>query len=309
MKTNRIICYILILIAISTFFNFKVIENMIDNITTVDWSDPHKECKSLFIDNCQENKNCFWHKNLQKCVNYKNRRNPCDSYNNKFLNNDPYLKNKMCKSIGCIKNDKICLDPLFKNHLEYCYQSKNKDTCNLMKQKCLWNEENNICLSKNDKPLDFCKQFNDINIKYNAKCINKKFRNNFNNCYIDLKRNIFTQDVIPNTGLKSFRKLECEKAGCNFLDLVNQENGLCVSKDLKDEENMCINYYDSSKRINPPMCKKIGCNHYYGLNRKNGGICVSSKQIAKGKSEICKAITNVKKCIEFGCGFEQGRCR
>ena len=29
---------------------------MIDDITTVDWSDPHKECKSLFIDNCQENK-------------------------------------------------------------------------------------------------------------------------------------------------------------------------------------------------------------------------------------------------------------
>ena len=309
MESNRIILYVLFFIAILMFLKSNLKEKMNNDITTTIWNDPHKNCKNFEIENCQENKNCYWHEILQKCINFKHKKDPCNSYNNIFLNNDPDLKNIMCKSIGCKKNDNVCIQPLFKNHLEYCHESKNKNSCNQMKKKCLWNDKNNICLSKNDKQLDFCKKFNSTNIKLDNKCVNKKSKNNFNNCYIDLKRNIFNKNIIPNTGLKSFRKHECQKAGCNFIDLVNQENGLCVSNDMKNEDDICINYYDNNKMINPLMCKKIGCNHYYGLNSKKGGICVSSNQIKKNNSEICKSVGDIKKCIEIGCGFEQGKCR
>ena len=309
MKINWIILYFLFLILLfHIILKNKIKENMSDDITSIDWDDPHKNCKKINKDNCVNLKNCFWSNGLKKCINSNYFKNPCDSYNDNYLNQDSFLKKKMCKSIGCNFDKNTCFEKKFKNHQDYCFKSKDEDACLISKDNCYWDKKNKMCLSNDKQAIDFCNKFNDPNIKTNNKCVIKDIKNNFSNCYVNLKRDTFTKDYIPHTGLKDYRKNQCKKFGCNFIESAEIENGLCVTNDIKNQDDICLNYYKENEKINPTKCKQIGCIHNYFLNKDNGGICLSKYQNKRSKTQICKSINDIKKCIKIGCVLKQGKC-
>ena len=305
----KIFLVFLLLFYIISYKN-KNMEPMTDSvdITTSEWYDHHNSCKKYSADSCEKNTDCIWSPYHDACLNKNKFNESCNIYNNNFLDNNPQLKNETCISIGCnnIKlnnsDKKICVDPKFNSHSEYCDAALDNDDCD-KKIKCIWNNSINKCLPHtNNLSNDICKNINSSNFKLSNKCFNEK---NFDNCYVTLERDN-NSNIIPYTGLKSYRKYNCHKVGCQFIELSTNNNGLCVNKELKNEDDICINYYQN-ENIDMNKCHQIGCKYYSNLNKKYGGICISNN-LKESNSNICNTFNNPIKCINMGCKYKNKKC-
>jgi len=312
MKILKISLVFLLLFYIISYKN-KNKESMTDSkdITTSEWHDHHNVCKKYSIDICEKNTDCIWSQIHNNCLNINKFNESCNIYNNNFLDNNPQLKNKVCLSIGCnnvkLNNSdkKICIDPIFNNHSEYCKSALDNNDCN-KKIKCTWNNSISKCLSNaKNLPNNLCKNIDSTYFKLSNKCFDKK---NFENCYVKLKRD-HNSNTIPYTGLKNYRKHSCQKAGCQFIELSTNNNGLCINKELTNDVDICLNYYNNED-ININKCQKIGCKYYPNLNKQYGGLCISN-DFTESKLNICNYFNKFDdpaKCINMGCKYKDKKC-
>ena len=302
-----------------------------DDTVTVEWIDPHLNCKRFSKSNCDKN-NCKWLDLLKKkngiCVSNSNPNlnnneldAACDLYNFKELDNYPFFKSKGCKSIGCnlinsSTNKKLCVSPEFNSHTEYCKDENNEYSCSIKKKYCNWNKEINECIPYKLNSNQICRN---INYQYDSKnkCKILSRKKNTNNCFVNNKYND-NYSIVFNTGLDNFKRKKCIENKCNFMSLLNNNKGLCVSPEIKSKDDFCFTFLNQNE-INNNNCHQIGCKHTFELNKNNNGICFNSDSFINKNnkminySKICEYANNKKDkknfCQKIGCQFNYNKNR
>ena len=312
-----LIFFIIILIKPKKYI-FETLE--VENSTTREWSDPNEICLKRNSLNCQKSLDCTWNNHLDSCINKKiinnevDIENVCNIYNNKYLDSEPNYKKQLCKKIGCkfIEFDKgtKCIANFYDNQLEHCSNIFDNYDC-IKKKGCDWNMNLNKCIPNELNPNDFCKELNSQKFLKDNLC-KKEVEKNRINCYVEIKRDE-NRRIIPFTGFNEFKKRKCDEIGCKSVNILNNNQNLCVSKDFKTEEEVCLNYHQG-ENVSYSKCKNIGCNYYPGLNKKYNGLCYSKKLSDKFDNQIsssilCESAKNSETCINIGCNFEDNKCK
>lgn len=309
---NKILIFLFVLLILFLLSTKKTVyENLeIENSLTREWDDPNQECLKKNYDTCENSLDCIWDNNLNNCINRNSK--ICDSYNNNYLDSNPYQKKIYCQKMGCnlinLENGKTkCVNNIYNNHHEYCQDIFNKIDC-VDKNECKW--INLKCLPKNMNFNSTCRKLNTQEFLLESLC-KKDINKNKQNCYVEAKRD-FNDKIIPFTGISEFKKRMCQAEGCKTINIKNNNQNLCVSKEFEDEEDVCLNYYNGEK-VSFSKCKEIGCNYYSNLNKEFNGLCFSEELSNKNNNNIstkivCNSIKNPKFCNDIGCTFKDNKC-
>jgi hypothetical protein len=312
---NKILIFLfilLILYLLSKKNKKKIYENLeVENSLTREWHDSNEQCLKKNNHNCEENLDCIWDNNLDNCISRNSK--ACETYNNNYLDSNPYQKKIHCQKMGCnlinLENGKTkCVNNIYNNHHEYCQDVFNKNEC-VNKNECKW--VNLKCIPKNMNYNSICKKLNTPEFLLTNLCKKENNKNN-QNCYVEVQRDV-NDKIIPFTGITEFKKRKCQEEGCKTINIKNNDQNLCVSKDFKNEEDVCLNYYKDEK-VSFSKCKEIGCNYYPNLNKEFNGICFSKELSNKNNNSIntkilCNSIKNSRFCNDIGCTFENSKCK
>ena len=126
------------------------------------------------------------------------------------MNDNPELKTQLCKELGCnIVNvskennmGKVCVNPYFKTHKEYCDDAHSVNDCD-QKIKCKWNSDIDKCTPSHYTTNNICKIINQEDYTDNKRCLSSSINKNKKYCYVDTERD-FYNSIVPYTGIKNF---------------------------------------------------------------------------------------------------------